>query len=118
MVFQELTINLSLGIAENVYVDRLRRFSGRFRLLTQAASVDLARYQIPVNSVHPGTIATSMTAGYYADPEMRRMILGTTIMERPGELREVSEVVAFLASPGSSCMTGSEVAVDDGCTAT
>lgn len=91
---------------------------GAVRMLTKAASVDLARYKIRVNSVHPGTIATPMTAGYYADPEMRRMILGTTIMERPGEPREVSEVVAFLASPGSSYMTGSEVAVDGGYTAT
>jgi NAD(P)-dependent dehydrogenase (short-subunit alcohol dehydrogenase family) len=91
---------------------------GAVGMLTKAAAVDLWRYNIRVNSVHPGTIATPMTANYYADPDMRRMILGTTIMERPGEPREVSEVVAFLASSGSSYMTGSEVAVDGGYTAT
>lgn len=91
---------------------------GAVRMLTKAAAVDLARYNIRVNSVHPGTIATPMTAAYYADPEMRKMILGTTIMERPGEPREVSEVIAFLASAASSYMTGSEVAVDGGYTAT
>jgi NAD(P)-dependent dehydrogenase (short-subunit alcohol dehydrogenase family) len=90
---------------------------GAVRMLTKAAAVDLARYNIRVNSVHPGTIATPMTASYYADPDLRRLVLGTTIMERPGEPREVSEVVAFLASPGSSYMTGSEVAVDGGYTA-
>jgi NAD(P)-dependent dehydrogenase (short-subunit alcohol dehydrogenase family) len=90
---------------------------GAVRMLTKAAAVDLARYNIRVNSVHPGTIATPMTASYYADPDLRRLVLGTTIMERPGEPREVSEVVAFLASAGSSYMTGSEVAVDGGYTA-
>ena len=91
---------------------------GAVRMLTKAAAVDLARYNIRVNSVHPGTIATPMTATFMADPEMRKMVLGTTIMARPGEPREVSEVVAFLASAGSSYMTGSEIAVDGGYTAT
>jgi ABC-type sugar transport system ATPase subunit len=33
LVFQELTINPSLGIAENIYIDRMRRFSRRFGTL-------------------------------------------------------------------------------------
>jgi cyclopentanol dehydrogenase len=71
-----------------------------------------------VNSIHPGTIATPMTLEFLSDPEMRKTVLGTTIMERPGQPREVSEVIAFLASSASSYMTGSEVAVDGGWSAT
>ena len=58
-----------------------------------------------------------MTKSYYEDPEMRKMILGPTLMERPGQPAEVSEVIAFLASKGSSYMTGAEIAVDGGYTA-
>jgi ABC-type sugar transport system ATPase subunit len=36
LVFQELTINPSLGIAENIYIDRLRHFTGRFGLLNES----------------------------------------------------------------------------------
>jgi NAD(P)-dependent dehydrogenase (short-subunit alcohol dehydrogenase family) len=90
---------------------------GAVRLLTKAVAVDLAKYSIRVNSVHPGTIATPMTKSYYEDPEMRKMILGPTLMERPGQPAEVSEVIAFLASKGSSYMTGAEIAVDGGYTA-
>jgi NAD(P)-dependent dehydrogenase (short-subunit alcohol dehydrogenase family) len=91
---------------------------GAVRMLTKAAAVDLARYNIRVNSIHPGTIATPMTSDFLSDPEMRRTVLGTTIMERPGQPKEVSEVIAFLASSASSYMTGSEVAVDGGWAAT
>jgi ABC-type sugar transport system ATPase subunit len=43
LVFQELTINPTIGVAENVFVDRLRKFAGplgftRWRSLRQAAT--------------------------------------------------------------------------------
>ncbi len=87
------------------------------RLLTKAAAVGLVKYNIRVNSVHPDTIQTSMSQSYYDDPDMRKMILGPTLMERPGQPAAVSEVIAFLASTGSSYMTGAEIAVDGGYTA-
>lgn len=90
---------------------------GAIRMLTKAAAVDLACYNIRVNSVHPGTIRTPMTAGYYDDPEMRKLILGTTILARPGEPKEVSQAICFLASAESSYMTGSDMVVDGGFTA-
>jgi NAD(P)-dependent dehydrogenase (short-subunit alcohol dehydrogenase family) len=91
---------------------------GAVRMLTKAAALDLARYNIRVNSVHPGTIATPMTVNFMTDPAMRKTVLGTTILDRAGHPREVSEVVAFLASSASSYMTGAEVAVDGGYAAT
>jgi cyclopentanol dehydrogenase len=58
-----------------------------------------------------------MSQSYYDDPEMRKVILGPTLMERPGQPAEVSEVIAFLASARLSYMTGAEIAVDGGYTA-
>jgi cyclopentanol dehydrogenase len=78
---------------------------GAVRLLTKASAVDLAKYGIRVNSVHPGVIATPMTTGLLATPESTKAVLSTTILDRPGQPEEVSNVVLFLASDEASFVT-------------
>ncbi|MFK4577014.1 SDR family NAD(P)-dependent oxidoreductase [Bradyrhizobium ottawaense] len=90
---------------------------GAIRMLTKAAAVDLWQHGIRVNSIHPGTIRTPLNEDYFSDPEKTRLILGSTLMARPGECSEVSAALIFLASDGSSYMTGSELVVDGGMTA-
>lgn len=90
---------------------------GAIRLFSKGLAVDFARYGIRVNSLHPGTIRTPMTAEFEADPEKLDLLLGTTILRRLGEPREISEVLAFLLSEAASFMTGSEVTADGGFTA-
>ncbi|SKC99488.1 NAD(P)-dependent dehydrogenase, short-chain alcohol dehydrogenase family [Burkholderia sp. CF099] len=90
---------------------------GAIRLFTKGLAVDYAGYGIRVNSLHPGTIRTPMTADFEADAEKLNMLLGTTILRRLGEPKEISEVLAFLLSDASSFMTGSEVTADGGFTA-
>lgn len=90
---------------------------GAIRLLTKGVAVDYAKFGIRVNSVHPGTISTPMTAEFEADPSKHAMLVGVTVMGRIGQAREVSEAVAFLLSEGASYMTGSEMTVDGGFTA-
>lgn len=90
---------------------------GAVRLLTKAAAVDLAKFNIRVNSVHPGVILTEMTKDLLASPEITKALLGTTILARPAKPEEVSTAVLFLASDEASFMTGSEMVVDGGYTA-
>jgi NAD(P)-dependent dehydrogenase (short-subunit alcohol dehydrogenase family) len=90
---------------------------GAVRLFSKALAVDYAKYGIRVNSLHPGTIRTPMTAEYESDPQKLNMLLGTTILGRLGEPAEIAEVLAFLLSDAASFMTGSEVMVDGGFTA-
>lgn len=90
---------------------------GATRLLTKAVAVDYAQYKIRVNSIHPGTITTPMTAEYIADPSKHELVIGVTVMGRVGEPNEISEAVAFLLSDAASYMTGSEMVVDGGFTA-
>jgi cyclopentanol dehydrogenase len=90
---------------------------GAIRLFTKGLAVDYAEYNIRVNSLHPGTIRTPMTADFESDADKLNMLLGTTILRRLGEPREIAEVLAFLLSDASSFMTGSEVTADGGFTA-
>jgi cyclopentanol dehydrogenase len=90
---------------------------GAIRLFTKRLAVDYAAYNIRVNSLHPGTIRTPMTADFERDSEKLNLLLGTTILRRLGEPREIPEVLAFLLSDASSFMTGAEVTADGGFTA-
>lgn len=78
------------------------------RGLTKSAALDLGRYGIRVNSIHPGGIATPMAAG--AAPEM----FAAQAIPRIGEVQEIAAAVVFLASDEASYVTGAELAVDGG----
>lgn len=81
------------------------------RGLTKSAAMELAPFGIRVNSVHPGTIRTPMTAG--APDSMAKYCA----MQRFGEAEEIANMVAFLASDLSSFSTGAEFIADGGETA-
>jgi 3alpha(or 20beta)-hydroxysteroid dehydrogenase len=78
------------------------------RGVTKSAALELAPLGIRVNSVHPGTIRTPMTAGV-PDSMAANSPLG-----RFGEVEEVANLVTYLASDRSSFSTGSEFKVDGG----
>ena len=79
------------------------------RGLTKSAAMELGGFGIRVNSVHPGYIATPMTA----DIDSRQLQIP---LHRPGGPEEVSKMVVFLASDDSSYSTGAEFVVDGGMT--
>src|SRR6202008_1407304 len=79
---------------------------------TQAWAAEYSPRGVRVNAVAPGPI--------YTRPETRDLFdsLGAaTAMKRAADPPEIAEVVAFLASPRASYMTGAIVAVDGGRTA-
>jgi 3alpha(or 20beta)-hydroxysteroid dehydrogenase len=80
------------------------------RGLTKEVAIDLGRYNIRANSIHPGNIRTPMTDGLETDQSL--VPLG-----RMGEAIELSNMVLFLASDESSFSTGAEFIADGGETA-
>lgn len=90
---------------------------GAVRLLTKTVAAELAKYNIRVNSIHPGVIKTPMTEELLKDPANTKNLLGTTVLGRPAEAIEVAYGALFLASDEFSFITGSELVIDGGYTA-
>src|SRR5215218_3975759 len=85
---------------------------GGLGLLTKVMALELAPSGITVNAVAPGEIATPMTGNEDVDPatvERPQIPMG-----RPGDAHEMAALVAFLASPEASYITGESVVADGG----
>ena len=83
-------------------------------MLTKVLALELAEHGVLVNSVAPGEIATEMT-GADTEDAFRTERPGNPV-GRAGHVSEVASVIAFLASPRSSYVTGSSFTVDGGLT--
>jgi 3alpha(or 20beta)-hydroxysteroid dehydrogenase len=84
------------------------------RGFTKTAAIELGRYGIRVNSVHPGAIDTPMVAGHDIDPAERAGIFGRQPIPRIGQPEEIAQLVLFLATDESSFSTGAEFIADGG----
>ena len=85
---------------------------GGLGMLTKVMALELAEHGITVNSVAPGEIATPMTGNEDVDPgTIERPGIP---MKRPGHAGEIAAVIAFLASPAASYVTGTSVVADGG----
>lgn len=82
--------------------------------LTTVAAIELAPHNVRVNAIGPGTFATEMSAGAYADPALQARVLSRIPMGRTGLPQEAAGVALFLASEDSSYVTGKTIYADGG----
>ena len=82
--------------------------------LTKVAALALAKHNIRVNAVDPGSIDTEMMAGVNANPEAFKVAMSRTPLGRVGSAREIGDIVAFLCSKKASYITGESIYADGG----
>ncbi len=85
--------------------------------LTKGMALDLAKYNIRVNTVCPTFVVTPMTKKFLKNKKFKKNMLKNIPLGRFAELSEVSSVVVFLASDAASMVTGTSLIVDGGWTA-
>ena len=84
---------------------------GAVKMFTQGLSREVGTRGITVNNIQPGPIDTDLNpaAGDWAVPQK-----AATALDRYGHVDEVAALVAFVASPESSYITGANLTVDGG----
>ena len=78
--------------------------------MTRAWAAEYSASGVRVNAIAPGPVFTPTPSG----PEFITALGESTPMHRASQPQEIAEVVAFLASPKASYITGTTVAADGG----
>jgi NAD(P)-dependent dehydrogenase (short-subunit alcohol dehydrogenase family) len=80
----------------------------------RAAALELAAYNITVNAIAPGFIVTNIGGGHAHNPDTQQAVGKVIPMHRVGLPEDLEGLALFLASPGSSYVTGQEIIIDGG----
>jgi len=107
-------IMIGSSVGERVLVPGLVPYSatkGAVKIFSQALSREVGSRGITVNNVQPGPIDTDLNpaVGDWAVPQK-----AGTALDRYGRVDEVAALVAFVAGPESSYITGANLTVDGG----
>jgi|SRR5271166_6265198 len=83
--------------------------------LAKVMAIDHAAQNIRVNALSPGAVETErLTRRYGSFEAARRAMAGKHVLGRLGQPSEIATAAVFLASDGSSFVTGSDLLVDGG----
>jgi 3-oxoacyl-[acyl-carrier protein] reductase len=101
-------------VGERVMTPGLVAYSatkGAVKMFAQALSREVGKRGITVNNVQPGPIDTDLNpaSGDWAVPQK-----AATALDRYGHVEEIAAMVAFVAGPESSYITGANLTVDGG----
>ncbi len=102
------------SVGERVLTPGLVAYSatkGAVKIFTQGLSREVGGRGITVNNVQPGPIDTDLNPATddWATPQK-----AVTALNRYGRVEEVAALVAFVAGPESSYITGTNLTVDGG----
>jgi 3-oxoacyl-[acyl-carrier protein] reductase len=84
---------------------------GAVKMFTQGLAREIGPRGITVNNIQPGPIDTDLNpaSGDWAEPQK-----ANTALDRYGKVEDVAALVAFVAGPESSYITGASLTVDGG----
>jgi len=81
---------------------------------TKSAARELARYNICVNVISLGIVATDMTEKIRTDEKLKEIYMNRILLKRFAEADDISPAFVFLASDDSNYITGQLLCVDGG----
>ncbi|HBK41698.1 SDR family NAD(P)-dependent oxidoreductase [Proteiniphilum sp. UBA1028] len=87
---------------------------GAVTTFTRSMAKELGPDGIRVNSIAPGTIATSFHDRFNTPENRERMIKGVYPLRREGDAGDIADLVAFLASDDSDYITGTCIDINGG----
>lgn len=84
---------------------------GAIKLLGKTLAVEMAPYNIRVNTISPGFIATKMSAQFQ---DIQEVFNTTPPIKRIGQTEDLALAVGYLLGEGSSYTTGIDIPVTGG----
>jgi len=107
-------ISIGSSVGERMLTPGLAAYSatkGAVKMFTQGLSREVGPRGITVNNVQPGPIDTDLNPadGDWATPQ-----IANTALKRYGHVEDVAALVAFVAGPDASYITGASLTVDGG----
>ena len=85
--------------------------------LTKGMALDLAKFNIRVNSICPNIVLTPRTKKYFKDKKYNKYVKDSTPIKKVVTISDVATSITFLASEASSMITGTSIVIDGGWTA-
>ena len=85
--------------------------------LARGMAVELAEYNIRVNTVCPTFVETPMVKKFFKNKKFKKQMLDNIPLRRAAKESDVATAVAFLAADSSEMITGTSLVVDGGWTA-
>jgi NAD(P)-dependent dehydrogenase (short-subunit alcohol dehydrogenase family) len=90
---------------------------GAILALTRGLAVEYAPFAVRVNALAPGFVETALTQRALKHPGIQKALLESTPLRRFGLPEEIAKAALFFASDDASYVTGAELAVDGGMSA-
>ncbi len=109
-------INISSNVSEVIQAGRVVYAASKAGVshLTRGFALEWARYNIQVNTIAPGHIATDVSKAAMENEKIRNKILSGIPARRPGNPEEVANLVVYLCSQEAHYITGHIYYIDGG----
>ena len=109
-------INMSSQLGKVGYPKRSVYSMTKFGIegLTRGMSLDLAKYNIRVNTICPTYVETPMVKNFFKDKKFKKAAMDDIPLGRFATESDIATAVVYLASNASSMITGSSLIIDGG----